>query len=118
MPLEFTEYFKCLNGMTSIDGNNADENGFSFLPLDKIQPVTLFSSEMNWRVDNRVDHDSTFVFIDYLQWCYAYAFETAPERSGIIYQLGAEVSKEVAPSLKRFVELYLLDDNRVYNPGT
>ena len=116
MPSEFSEYFMRVNGMTSIGGDNVDEYGFSFLALSDVQPITLFSREMKREVDNKVDHNSTFVFVDYLQWCYAYAFETAPERKGIIYQLGAE-TREVAPSLERFLELYIEDDDHLHNPS-
>jgi hypothetical protein len=110
MPTELRLYFKHVNGMSMRGGHDVDDNGFSFLPLEKVQTVGAFSSEIGWTIGDGVGHKTAFVFVDYLQWCNAYAFETASQRAGAIYLLGNEEPKIVAPSMSEFAAMYLADD--------
>lgn len=119
MPTEARLYFQRLNGMSMLGGHDVDDNGFSFLPLAAVRSVTDFSSTMGWKIESSVGGDTAFVFVDYLQWSWAYAFETASPNSGTIYLLGYKEPKIVAPSLSKFVSLYLIDDPLLYgNPSS
>ena len=116
LPTDMRLYFQLVNGMSMRGGHDVDDNGFSFLPLAKVRTVGAFSSEMGWTVGDGVGLETAFVFVDYLQWCCAYAFETASQNAGIIYLLGYEHPKIVAPSMSEFAAMYLADDPLLYQP--
>jgi hypothetical protein len=117
LPAEVHLYFHLLNGMSTQAGHDVDENGFSFLPLSAVRSVADFSMEMGWTVRDGVGKHTAFVFVDYLQWSCAYAFETAGPNSGSIYLLGFDMPKLVAPSLREFVGIYLADEPVLYQPA-
>lgn len=114
LPEEVRLYFQSLNGMSVRGGHDVDENGFSFLPLASVRSVAEFSAAMNWTVEGDISKDTAFVFVDYLQWSCAYAFETSTPHRGAIYLLGFAKPKLIAPSLKEFVGMYLADDPLLY----
>jgi hypothetical protein len=116
IPAELRLYFQHVNGMSMRGGHDVDDNGFSFLPLAKVKTVGVFSSEMGWTVGDGVGLKTAFVFVDYLQWCGAYAFETASENAGAIYLLGDEKPKIAAHSMSEFAAMYLADDPLLYKP--
>lgn len=116
MPMDVLLYFQHMNGMSTRGGHDVDKNGFSFLPLKNIRTVGDFSDAIGWKIQGDIGIDTAFVFVDYLQWTGAYAFETAAPKSGTIYLLGFKEPKYVAPSLSKFVELYLADDPLLYEP--
>ncbi len=117
MPTELRLYFQHVNGMSMRGGHDVDDNGFSFLPLAMVESVALFSSRMRWEVGSGIGHATSFVFVDYLQWSCAYAFETKPENAGAIYLLGYETPKCVASSMSEFAAMYLADDPLLYQPS-
>lgn len=114
LPLDIRLYFLHVNGMSTQGGHDVDDNGFSFLPLTDVRTVADFSASMGWKLETSVGRDTAFVFVDYLQWSCAYAFETASPHSGAIYLLGFQEPKIVAPSFSKFIELYLADDPLLY----
>ena len=116
MPMELRLYFQRVNGMSTQGGHDVDDDGFSFLPLADVRSVANFATEMGWKIGADLGLDTAFVFVDYLQWSCAYAFETASPNSGAIYLLGFDKPKIVTPSLSKFVELYLADDPLLYQP--
>lgn len=116
MPAELRLYFEHVNGMSMKGGHDVDDNGFSFLPLSLVESVASFSSKMGWKIGSGISHDAAFVFVDYLQWSCAYAFETMPQNSGAIYLLGYETPKLVASSMSEFAAMYLSDDPLLYSP--
>ena len=116
-PTELRLYFQHVNGMSMRGGHDADDNGFSFLPLARVESVAIFSSRMGWEVGAGIGHETAFVFVDYLQWCGAYAFETNPQNAGTIYLLGYEKPKLVASSMREFAAMYLADDPLLYQPN-
>jgi hypothetical protein len=117
MPAELRLYFQYVNGMSMRGGHDVDDNGFSFLPLAMAQSVAVFSSRMGWEIGVGVGPETPFVFVDYLQWSCAYAFETNPQNAGAIYLLGYATPKRVASSMSEFVAMYLADDPLLYQPG-
>jgi hypothetical protein len=117
LPLEVRLYFRHVNGMSTQGGHDVDKNGFSFLPLADVRSVAEFSVAMGWRIESGVGKDTAFVFVDYLQWSCAYAFETSSPSTGAIYLLGFEKPKLVALSLREFVDMYLTDDRLLYQPA-
>ncbi len=117
LPAEVRLYFRRLNGMSTQGGHDVDENGFSFLPLAAVRSVADFSAAMGWTIRDGVGKHTAFVFVDYLQWSCAYAFETASPNGGAIYLLGFAEPKLVAPSLRSFVDIYLADEPVLYQPA-
>lgn len=115
MPLPIRSYFQSLNGMNSQPGKDLDENGFRFMPLAEVCSVGEFTAAMRWKIDPAIIGFSTaFVFIDYLQWCGAYAFESGSINGGAIYLLGVPQPRIIAPSFDHFVDLYLEDSMSIY----
>jgi len=115
MPPQIRSYFQLWNGMNSQPGKDLDENGFRFMPLSEVRSVEEFVATMGWKIDRAaLDPISAFVFIDYLQWCGAYAFESGSKSYGAIYLLGSPRPRIVAPSLERFIDLYLDDSMSIY----
>jgi hypothetical protein len=115
IPSDVRRYFQCVNGTSILAGHDMDENGFRFLPLSEVQAVGDFAAEMGWKIDDEIlGHQTAFVFVDYLAWCGAYAFETASPNEGAVYLLGYPRQRIVAPTLAKFAELYLKDDDSIY----
>jgi hypothetical protein len=115
MPLLVRSYFQLWNGMNSQPGKDLDENGFRFMPLAEVRPVGEFSTAMGWKIDpTAISFSTAFVFIDYLQWCGAYAFEAGSTNSGAIYLLGVPQPRIVASSLEHFIDSYLEDSRSIY----
>ncbi len=117
MPADIRVYFKMLNGMSK-PSHDTDETGFRFLPLSEVLPLGEFVNKMQWRGRNYLAGlETAFVFVDYLQWCYAYAFETSSTNHGAILRIdGADEPRVVAASFSRFVQLYLIDDMSLHRP--
>lgn len=114
LPDDVRLYFEQLNGMSLRAGHDVDINGFSFLPLSAIQTVAEFSAAKGWVVEGEMQGETSFIFVDYLQWSCAYAFAANGPMRGSIYLLGFRDPKLVATSMRHFVELYLLDDPALY----
>jgi hypothetical protein len=114
LPEEFRRYFTHINGMSTRGGHDVDERGFSFLPIQALRSVADFSASMGWKSTRPLGGETAFVFVDYLHWSWAYAFETLPIRAGEIYVLGFDHPILLAPSLSKFVEMYLSNDPRLY----
>jgi hypothetical protein len=115
MPLQIRLYFQWSNGMNSQPGKDLDENGFRFMPLSEVCSVRDFAAEKSWKLDpGGVDLSKAFVFVDYLQWCGAYAFESGKVNRGAIYLLGSPRVTIVSFSLEQFIDLYLKDSVAIY----
>ena len=85
------------------------------MALSELRSDRDFIDAMEWKLDPAgIDLSTAFVFIDYLQWCGAYAFESGSTNHGAIYLLGSPHATFVASSLEHFIDLYLDDSMRIY----
>jgi hypothetical protein len=103
-----------LNGMSVRGGHDVDDRGFSFLPIQALRSVREFSLSMGWKIADSAGAETAFVFVDYLHWSWAYAFEMLRSRAGEIYALGFDRPIVVASSLSESVDMYLSNDPRLY----
>lgn len=115
MPFSVRSYFQVWNGMDSRPGKDMDENGLRFMPFLQLRSVGDFAAAMGWELDqSKLDLSSAFVFIDYLQWCGAFAFDSGPINHGTIYLLGSAQPRIVASSFEHFIHLYLENAKSIY----
>ncbi len=106
---------------TAFDGFNQnedyqDENGFNIWPLDKIEPLRTFS---DGKYFSSATDEGLFVFSDYLDFSWGYAFRATHNSSGTapVY-IVAETDDErtlIANGILRFLELLLKDDPILYS---
>ncbi|HWY53315.1 MAG TPA: SMI1/KNR4 family protein [Terriglobales bacterium] len=116
LPLDFREYLLSVNGMVQVGGQDCDPNGFAFWPIARVKSVRKEYAEHSTPLPEVQDPDAYFVFVDYLQWCWAYAIRVGagPSEGGQIIHVGTIRSKVVAPSFTEFVDLYLRDARELY----
>jgi SMI1 / KNR4 family (SUKH-1) len=106
-PAPFRELYLTTNG-TSVDGSRGvDPEGYSFFELAQVAP----DPEYPW----------AFVFADFMDYSYAYAIDLKgqdlfPFPIGSIYIVGGfgKVPILVAKDLNEFLELYVSEDERMY----
>jgi len=85
-----------------------DADGFRFLPIQEYDkgecPLATIPSR------------TAFVFVDYLQWSWAYVMELGSLRYGSVYLIGTRDGKPqlVSRSMDEFLEYYLADDGCLY----
>ena len=115
-PTDFRDYLLRVNGMFQAGGQDCDENGFAFWPLARIKSVRAEYAEHSNPLPEVQNPDGYFVFVDYLQWCWAYAIclDARPSDGGRIITVGKLPSKVVAGSFTEFVDLYLRDAYALY----
>jgi SMI1/KNR4 family protein SUKH-1 len=118
-PPDFREYLLSVNGMLQAGGYDCDPNGFAFWPLSFIKSVREESLNHSSSLPEVQDLDEHFVFVDYLQWCWAYAIRLTPRPSdgGQVIHVGKLHPKVIASSFTEFVDLYLGDDVELYTDG-
>lgn len=110
---DFKNYLILANGFDQSD-NYHDEHGFNFWPIEQICNVHTFE-------DGRFsfsDSDSYYIFCDYLDFSWAYAINFAPEKGGdTVIAIGTKnnIPTVVAKNFSEFVEIYLRDDDRLYD---
>lgn len=116
LPLDFREYLLHVDGMVQAGGQDCDPNGFAFWPLARVKSVREEYTKHSTPLPEVPDADRYFVFIDYLQWCWAYAIRLGarPSDGGQIIHVGKLNPKVVAGSFTEFVDLYLRDARELY----
>jgi hypothetical protein len=116
LPPDFRKYFLCVDGMTQVGGHDCDPTGFSFWPLARVKNVSEEYAKHSTALPEVPDPNSSFVFADYLQWCWAYAIHLgdSPSEPNPIIHVGTVHPKVVAGSFNEFVELYLRDARELY----
>jgi hypothetical protein len=89
-----------------------DELGFRFWPLEEIVSVADFDHG----VHGFIGADGFYLFCDYLDFSWGYAFKVASMRSLKIYVIGLKSREPVliASSFGEFLRLYALNDERLY----
>jgi hypothetical protein len=102
LPNDFKAFYLAANGM-----NDQDKEGFLFHSIEELIDVT--KEFKSW-----VDSD-TFLFVDYLtrSWFYAVRLEGDSYTIGIVPHANKFVP--ITHSLSEFIELYIQDDNVLYN---
>ena len=109
LPPDFTDYLLTIDGMHL---SEMDKNGFCFLPLQAIQLTRSYHID----TANFPDAESYFVFADYFQKSWWYAMRLTDERKteNTVLGIGWERPKYIASSFTEFIELYLVDQARLY----
>lgn len=113
MPNAFKNYLILVNGFNQ-SGKYHDDSGFNFWPIEKICSVHPFE-------DGRFsfsDADSYYIFCDYLDFSWAYAINFSPEKGeDTVIAIGTKNNfpKVIAKDFSEFVEIYLRDDDRLYD---
>jgi hypothetical protein len=124
MPTDFREYLSLANGM-ALQGQELgrDENGFSFWPLERLDPVSesglvtaLAQAIGVVRQRATPEQHQYFVFADYLHWSWAYAIGISGQRSSEcdVIRVGGRGNPLVARTFGAFVDLYLSDASALY----
>jgi len=107
LPLVMRAYLEQVNGFMPPD--NQDREGFSFWPLRQITRVSDFR---NCRYGARSE---LYLFADYLDWSWAYAVTLVGPMSSVFIVGTADGEPQmVSTSIDEFIELYLVDDPRIY----
>jgi hypothetical protein len=116
LPHDFRKYLLSVNGMVQAGGQDCDPNGFAFWPLARVKSVRMEYAKHSNPLPEVQDPDRYFVFVDYLQWCWAYAIRlgSRPSDGGQIIHVGKINPKVVAGSFTEFVDLYLRDAAELY----
>ena len=87
-------------------------------PLDslRVKNVSEEYAKHSTALPEVPDPNSSFVFPDYLQWCWAYAIHLgdSPLEPNPIIHVGTVHPKVVARSFNEFMELYLRDARELY----
>ncbi len=113
IPNDFKNYLLFVNGFNQSD-NYHDDSGFNFWPIEKICNVHTFEDGCF----SLSDSDSYYIFCDYLDFSWAYAINFAPEKGeDTVIAIGTKngVPTIVAKDFSEFVEIYLRDDDRLYD---
>jgi hypothetical protein len=121
LPNDLREYFLNSNGMPQVAGSECDREGFGFYPLARVKNVVEEYARLKpgGPITPTISHPETyFVFVDYLQWCWAYAIRLTndPSQSNEVIHVGTLHPKLIAHSFKEFVDLYVKDASELY-PG-
>jgi hypothetical protein len=111
---DFKEYLLNVNGMAQIGGQDCDEKGFAFWPLNRIKSVPQECAENNVEPPKIDDIKNYFAFADYMQWSWAYAIYLGPNQPGKILQFGIQCPRIIATSFAQLVESYLGDSKELY----
>lgn len=102
-------------------GSDCDREGFGFYSLSRVKNVVEEYKRIKPAgpiIPIISNPQAYFVFVDYLQWCWAYAIRLSnglSETNEVIH-LGTIEPKVMAHSFSEFVDLYLKDARELY-PG-
>jgi hypothetical protein len=116
IPEDFRSYLLAANGT-----GDSDSNGYWFWPLEQIRSalddLKTHSSYTNVVLNPKLAQ--FFIFADYLQWSWAFAFrfsEGDAATSDVFRVDGDHLVLRVAGSFGEFVGLYLADSHQLYEP--
>ena len=109
-PSDLRLYFSKVDGMKNLFPNETDNEGFLFYPIQEIRCVKdVFQDFTGENAQN------IFVFADYLQQSWYYAFEILDSNT---YSIGImpyrDSYQEICSSLDEFIDLYIIDSDRLY----
>jgi len=115
LPDDVRDYYEHADGFEQIfDSENAryyqDKKGFNFYPLSKVVPVDQVQ-DGNFSFP-RSNH--YYVFADYLDWCWGYAFLLGSAASTVVLVGEPDKPVLVAETFEKFVDLYITDDKAIY----
>ncbi len=116
VPSDFRSYLLASNGT-----RDSDSNGYWFWPLEEIRSALneLKTHNHTSKIELNPKLAQYFIFADYLQWSWAFAFKSAEgetSTSEVFRVDGDHLVLKVADSFVEFVALYLADSLRLYNP--
>jgi hypothetical protein len=109
IPTEFKELYLFADGFKE---GCRDEQGFRFWPLEEIVSVEVFENG-----EHRFNGANAFyLFCDYFEFSWGYAFKVASTSSLEIYMIGTKSMEPVlvASSFAEFLRLYVLNDVCLY----
>ena len=109
LPWNIQQYFRCIDGM---DAEETDLFDIRFWSLAEVEPI---APQLGARLPERLS--GYFVFADYCLWTHAYAFNTAAHNQDDVILIGSDISYQVAPSFDAFIDLYLVDPDRLLKTG-
>ena len=114
-PDDVREYFLRVNGMVQEGYDSEDPRGFAFLPISRLKDLDRVSREEGITVPG-VEPRDYFLFVIYMQWCWAYAIDLGHSSvtRGQVVHVGTIAPKIVARSFSEFVHLYLSDSTALY----
>lgn len=117
LPADFKAYLLSVNGMAPDCRSDVDGRGFSFWPLQRI--CSAFD-DLKCAGMSPLDHfRAYFIFADYLQWSWVYAIQLGSKESAIGKIVRVDTPErllDVSNSFTEFLELYLADSDRLYDP--
>lgn len=111
LPSDVRALYSRFNGFIRSSGYQ-DRNGFSIWPLENVVPHAEYGRIPPVSVDSR----HLFVFADYLDSCWDYAFKADRVDQAPVYMVGTQngVPRLVAPSIAGFLSLLLDDSSELY----
>jgi hypothetical protein len=121
LPKDLREYFLTLDGMIDQLGSECDREGFGFYSLSRVKNICEEYASLKMKrpiLPTISNPENYFVFVDYLQWCWAYAIRLSNNlsESNEVIHVGTVEPKVIAQSFSEFVDLYLKDARDLY-PG-
>lgn len=117
LPKDFRDYFLSVDGMLQIANHECDPDGFGFYPLVRVKNVVEEYAELSKMTPSNASNPQTyFVFVDYLQWSWAYAIRLSNDVSQLneVIHVGTIRPKVIANSFSEFVDMYLKDARELY----
>jgi SMI1 / KNR4 family (SUKH-1) len=124
LPDDFKQYLLKANGMQPCVPHDTDKNGYCFWPLERIRSAADEFRKPQHRVKEtellNPDLAGYFIFGDYLQWSWAFAIQTSgtdTEKSQVFRVDGPQVIQKLAGSFAEFIDLYVADSARLYDPS-
>jgi hypothetical protein len=109
LPWSVEQYFRCVDGMNAEETDSFD---IRFWSLAEVEPV---APELGGRLPEL--SSGYFAFADYCLWTHAYAFNAASYSSGNVVVIGGDLSYPVAPTFGDFLDLYVVDPNKLLRIG-
>jgi hypothetical protein len=103
---------ECLSFSNGFLDAYSDKLGFKMLSLEEIVPVSQYAGGV-WKFDGASDF---FVFMDYMDASWAYAFEATQNKPEKVYATGFATGgvKLIAPKTEVFFSMYIQNDSALY----
>jgi hypothetical protein len=124
LPNDFTRYLLKANGMEPGVPHDTDKHGYCFWPLERIRSAADEFREPQHSAKGielvNPELATYFIFADYLQWSWALAIRisgTDTDTSEVFRVDTPQVTPKLASSFAEFIELYIVDSVRLYDPA-